>query len=59
MSSHKEYLQEADAHEDEGVRRDATGENFVEVTLQQKLLQHHHETGQVRVLLLETTRHRS
>lgn len=39
-------LQEADAHEDEAVARYAAGEDFVEVTVQQELLEDIDQLGQ-------------
>lgn len=47
------YLQETDDHEDETVRADSSGEDFVQVPLQQKLLQHKDQVRQHWVHLKE------
>lgn len=47
------YLQEADDHEDEAVGADSSGEDFVQVPLQQELLQHEDQVRQHRVHLEE------
>lgn len=45
------YLQEADDHEDEGVGAYSACEDFIQVSLQQELLQHKDQVRQHRVLL--------
>lgn len=40
------YLEEADDHEDEAVRADSPGEDFVQISLQQELLQHKDQVRQ-------------
>lgn len=45
------YLQEADDHEDETVGADSPGEDFVQISLQQKLLQHKDQVRQHGILL--------
>lgn len=47
------YLQEADDHEDQTVRADSSGEDFVQIPLQQKLLQHKDQVRQHWVHLKE------
>uniref|UniRef100_A0A182JF98 Uncharacterized protein n=1 Tax=Anopheles atroparvus TaxID=41427 RepID=A0A182JF98_ANOAO len=45
-------LQKAYAHQDQRVGRDAAGEYFVQVALQQELLQHQHQLFQHRIVTL-------
>lgn len=47
------YLQEADDHEDQTVRADSSGEDFVQIPLEQKLLQHKDQVRQHWVHLKE------
>lgn len=44
-------LQEAHSHEEEAVGADSSGENFIEVPLQQELFQHQDQVRQYRVFL--------
>lgn len=52
------YLQETDDHEDETVGADAPGEDFVQIPLQQKLLQHEDQVRQHWILLKAKCRDR-
>jgi hypothetical protein len=46
-------LQEAYGEQNETVRADAAGEDFVEVPLQEEMLQHHHQRSQHWELFFE------
>lgn len=50
----RQYLQETDDHKDEAVGADAPSEDFIQIPLQQELLQHKDQVRQHGILLEET-----
>ncbi len=45
------YLQKANYHQNKTIWSNATGPHFIQIALQQKLLEHHSQVAQTRVLI--------
>lgn len=52
-------LQEAHSHQEQTVGADPAGENFIEISLQEELLQHQDQVRQDRVFLQSNRHHRN